>query len=213
MALSRGCMSGLVLRDLWLSSGRRCLAVSATSHVLRKTRWMPTAPSKVYKVPTRPDVPEEEKEEIKLLYNTYRTAMKSLDAYLQEDWQRRQGNRAQPGHVLSPEEEEAEHRQLMQLNAAENARMAAAREARLTEQADAIRGKVARLQQAALEQQQRDHQTAVSLVRTQEEISRLYIPRDKLEEAIENAISSETDHNYAIDREGRRNEGRVDRPS
>ncbi|XP_043221146.1 28S ribosomal protein S26, mitochondrial-like [Amphibalanus amphitrite] len=136
-----------------------------------------------------------------------------LSGYLRADWQRRQSSRAQPGHVLSPEEEEAEHRQLMEFNRAENARMAAERQARLSAQAEAIRRKVERLQQDAVEQQQRDHESAVSLIRTQEEISRLYIPREKLEEAIENAINNETDYNYAIDREGRRCEGRLTRPS
>ena len=53
-----------------------------------------------------------------------------LSGYLRADWQRRQSSRAQPGHVLSPEEEELEHRQLMEFNRAENARMAAEREAR-----------------------------------------------------------------------------------
>ena len=41
----------------------------------------------------------------------------------------------------------------------------------------------------------------------------MYIPRDKLEEAIENAINDETDYNYAIDKEGGRLVGRMARPS
>ncbi|XP_037093036.1 probable 28S ribosomal protein S26, mitochondrial [Pollicipes pollicipes] len=150
---------------------------------------------------------------MKRLYNNYRTAMKSLKSYLRQDWELRQSNRAQPGHVLSPEQEEAEHRQLMAFNDAENARMAAEAEQRLAEQTEAVRRKVAALQQAALEQQKKDSQRAVELIRTQEEISRMYIPRDKLEEEIEKALADEVDYNYAIDKDGTRYEGRLARPS
>lgn len=44
----------------------------------RKPIWLPTAKSKVFRVPPRPKIPIEEYIELKRLNNNYRTAMKSL---------------------------------------------------------------------------------------------------------------------------------------
>lgn len=44
----------------------------------RKPAWLPIAKSKMFKFPPRPVIPDEEREEIKLLFNHYRTAVKSL---------------------------------------------------------------------------------------------------------------------------------------
>ena len=44
----------------------------------RKPIWLPTAKSKMFKVPPRPVIPEEEAVEIKRLFNQYRTAVKSV---------------------------------------------------------------------------------------------------------------------------------------
>jgi small subunit ribosomal protein S26 len=48
----------------------------------RKPLWMPTAKSKLFRIPVKPVIPVEEKEEIKRLYNNYRTAMKSIRRFL-----------------------------------------------------------------------------------------------------------------------------------
>jgi len=174
---------------------------------------MPKAPSKIYYVPERKHVPEEDKVTMEKLFTNYRTSMKSLKRHLRRDWETQQRSRAQPGHVVSPEQEEAEHRQLMEFNRAENARMAAERHNRLAEQEETVRRKVERLRIEAEQKQQRDRENAVQLIRTQEEISKLYIPREQLEEAIEVALANEeTDYNFAIDRDGMRYEGRSTRP-
>jgi len=44
----------------------------------RKPIWLPTAKSKLFRVPKRPETPIEEQEEIKRLYNHYRTYMSSI---------------------------------------------------------------------------------------------------------------------------------------
>lgn len=44
----------------------------------RKPIWLPTAKTKVFRVPKRPVIPVEEREEIQTLYNKYRTYMSSL---------------------------------------------------------------------------------------------------------------------------------------
>lgn len=44
----------------------------------RKPIWMPTAKSKVFRVPKRPVIPIEEKLEFQRLYNNYRTYMTSF---------------------------------------------------------------------------------------------------------------------------------------
>lgn len=44
----------------------------------RKPRWLPTARSKMFRVPERKKLPFNEYEELKTLFNNYRTEMKSL---------------------------------------------------------------------------------------------------------------------------------------
>lgn len=44
----------------------------------RKPIWLPTAKSKMYKIPQRPVIPIEDQCELKRLFNNYRTIMKSL---------------------------------------------------------------------------------------------------------------------------------------
>lgn len=44
----------------------------------RKPRWLPTAKSKLYKVPQRPVVPEEERLELQRLHYNYKTQIKAI---------------------------------------------------------------------------------------------------------------------------------------
>ncbi|KAK9869910.1 hypothetical protein WA026_003626 [Henosepilachna vigintioctopunctata] len=48
----------------------------------RKPIWKGTAKSKIFRVPPRPNIPEEERLEITRLYNKYRTEVKSINNYL-----------------------------------------------------------------------------------------------------------------------------------
>lgn len=43
-----------------------------------KPRWVPIAKTKKFRVYVKPNIPIEEKEEIKRLYNNYRTYMKTV---------------------------------------------------------------------------------------------------------------------------------------
>ena len=53
-------------------------SVYAQSIRFRKPIWLPTAKSKVFRVPKRPEIPKDEAEEIKRLYNRYRTYYRSV---------------------------------------------------------------------------------------------------------------------------------------
>lgn len=44
----------------------------------RKPIWLPTAKSKLYRIPKAPVIPKEEAEELKRIHNYYRTHMTSL---------------------------------------------------------------------------------------------------------------------------------------
>lgn len=44
----------------------------------RKPIWLPTAKSKIFRVPKRPVLPAEDKDELQRLYNNYKTYMSSL---------------------------------------------------------------------------------------------------------------------------------------
>lgn len=44
----------------------------------RKARWLPVAKSKMFRIPKRPVIPEEEQHELRRLHQIYKTNMKSL---------------------------------------------------------------------------------------------------------------------------------------
>jgi hypothetical protein len=44
----------------------------------RKPRWLPKAPTKMFRVPVRPRIAVEEKNELFQLFTNYRTTMKSI---------------------------------------------------------------------------------------------------------------------------------------
>lgn len=44
----------------------------------RKPRWVPKAPSKMYRIPKRPQISTEERNELFQLFTNYRTYMKAI---------------------------------------------------------------------------------------------------------------------------------------
>ena len=51
----------------------------------RKPLDAPVAKSKLFRVPQKPTLPEDEKAEIRRLFNNYKTNMKSLRYYIEDD--------------------------------------------------------------------------------------------------------------------------------
>lgn len=176
----------------------------------RKPIWMPTAKSKVFRIPPRPVIPLEEKEEIKRLFNIYRTQVKSLRKYFDlkynisylEDFDEEQQRK----------DFEEDFNKCKEINDKWNAEQLLKREKRLQETIEKeIKQAKERLEirKAAWAKQTED---AENFVRLMKEEMKICITPENINEAIEHALSNPVDYNFAIDLDGNKILGRETTP-
>ncbi|XP_052865819.1 probable 28S ribosomal protein S26, mitochondrial [Anopheles cruzii] len=168
----------------------------------RKPRWLGTAKSKLFRVPERKKQIAEEVEELKRLYNTYRTQMKAVRSFLRDEVEASKlVSRA--GMVLqTPEEEEAEWQEALQRNDEWNRQTAAVRDDRLAAER-AARKEYILERLVAKEHREADKREKVEqLVRAEKEQSKTFITRENIDKAIELALVQPTSYNFALDRDG-----------
>lgn len=192
---------GLSLRLSQICGVEKCgRNLGPTLHFVRwrKSRWMPTAKTKLFRIPQRPNPPEDEHREIRRLYEVYRTHIKSLRVFLEE--KQHSTNVIQENQLQS--EEEAEHLRLMEENRQENERMAALREARAVARREALEAAVMLdIQEREKEEEERLKNAAV-IIQQQQEITRSYLPREQIEQAVESAMASPAVYDFAVNVEG-----------
>lgn len=175
----------------------------------RKPRWMGTAKSKLFRVPTRPQIPIEEEVELKRLYNHYRTAQKSISQFLTAKYSK---------DLLAPADTqllkaayEEDFVRCTEINDRWNAEVRVLREARVAEELNAAiehaKNRKAELE-AKNEQKLRE---ADEIVRQEKAKVHTFITRETLDDVIEKAISNPIDYNFAIDLEGNKIIGRETR--
>lgn len=176
----------------------------------RKPMWMGTAKSKLFRVPKRPQIPVEEMEELKRLYNNYRTTMKSIKRFLENKYSLNAIETADPEQQKRLFEEDFVR--CNEINAKWNEQQRLIRE----KQAEERLAKA--LQQAEqtiveFEQQQRvQMQQIEEIVRQEKENSKNFITPENLDEAIDKALANAVDYNYAIDLAGNVYKGRETTP-
>lgn len=176
----------------------------------RKPMWMGTAKSKLFRVPKRPQIPVEEMEELKRLYNNYRTTMKSIKRFLENKYSLNAIETADPEQQKRLFEED--YVRCNEINAKWNEQQRLIRE----KQAEERLAKA--LQQAEqtiveFEQQQRvQMQQIEEIVRQEKENSKNFITPENLDEAIDKALANAVDYNYAIDLAGNVYKGRETTP-
>jgi len=164
----------------------------------RKPIGLPTAPSKLFRVPKHPDVPLDEQREVKRLLNNYRTQMKSLQQYFYEQSmkQAESGETAQ----LKLKEDDDEHLRLMEENRIENEKTAALREQRLSAEFETTREKVL---QSLIKKEKDDslyQDKLLSFISEQEGTP--FIRPEDIDKAIEEALSNPVNFSFAIDFKG-----------
>nr|CAG4635125.1 EOG090X0FQ9 [Alona affinis] len=191
----------------------RFLVTSMTNNVpsrgkrnwVRKPLGTGLAKSKMFKVPVKRVLPDDEAAEIKRLYDNYRCQMKSLRQYFFEESCRaaQTGDTAQ----LKLRLENEEHARLMEENELENQKTAALREIRLRAQAEETQKKVmASLIHAEKEKEmhQAEFEAFLELQK-----GKPIIQRGEIQRAIEEALANEVDLNFAIDLDGYVYRGKV----
>lgn len=176
----------------------------------RKPRWLPPAKSKMFKVPPRVTVPEEEEIEMKRLYNIYRTQVKAVRRHLRDQFLRTSDTSEMA--VKQSAEEEAEHQYLMEYNHQENLRVAALREERVKMEFEADLARIEVSREKLAKKTLEAEEEALRIITETQELVKTFIKQEDLEKAIETALANPVDYNYAIDQEGHIFRGSKTRP-
>nr|CAH7763153.1 unnamed protein product [Callosobruchus chinensis] len=188
-----------------LTHGLRSLAISGEAipnHFKyqtvrwRKPRWVPKAKSKIFKVPQRPVVPEDEKLELMRLYNNYRTKVKSLRKYLFSQ------------HctlLLASEDPEAQkklfeedHQRCIKINNDWNEKQSKLREEAMAEELEAKLSYARKRLEDQLMKQDEKQKAIEEIVQHQKEASKDFILPHNIDEAIDRALENPVDYNFAI---------------
>nr|CAG4650559.1 EOG090X0FQ9 [Sida crystallina] len=166
----------------------------------RKPLGSPVAKSKLFRVPTKPNLPEDEVRELKRLDNVYKAQMKSIRQYFFEQAlkQADSGEKAQSKHRL----EEEEHLKLMEENRIENEKIAAARELRLKAAAEKTKDHVLHSLVKKEQEEMLMKEQLLAYLQEQEACSKTFITRDNIVNAIETALANPENLNFAINQEG-----------
>lgn len=96
----------------------------------RKPRWLPVAKSKIYRIPKRPVVSEEERLELLRLHNNYKTQMRSIRRFYHEEMIKEKSTRESASSEMSQRLEAQEWARCVELNEKWNAQVAVEREER-----------------------------------------------------------------------------------
>nr|CAG4649760.1 EOG090X0FQ9 [Scapholeberis mucronata]SVE93941.1 EOG090X0FQ9 [Scapholeberis mucronata] len=165
---------------------------------IRKPLGSPIAKSKLFRIPQKPNLPEDEKSEIKRLYDNYKNEMKSLRLYF-FDQSLKQAYSGEVAQVKCRLEEE-EHHKLMMENQEQNLKIDMLRKRRLDKEVKQTREEI--LSSLIVEEKEKvtlanqlefflDHQKKLP-----------FIDPANIEREIETALSNAVDLNYAIDLDG-----------
>ncbi|KAJ8711963.1 hypothetical protein PYW08_008917 [Mythimna loreyi] len=174
----------------------------------RKPRWLPVAKSKIYRIPKRPVIPEDERLELMRLNNNYKTQMRSIRRFYHEEMIKEKSTRDSASSEMSQRLEAEEWARCVELNEKWNAQVAVEREERR-------KLEVAALEEYALKKIEADDiklkeriAKASEEIKIQKELSSTFITPENLDAAIDHALANPIDYNFAIDLKGNKYEGR-----
>uniref|UniRef100_A0A023F743 Small ribosomal subunit protein mS26 n=1 Tax=Triatoma infestans TaxID=30076 RepID=A0A023F743_TRIIF len=174
----------------------------------RKPRWLPVAKSKMFRVPVKKKIPLEEQEELKRLFNNYRTEMKSIRAFFAEQIQDATSESA----LDAAEEYDEEYKKCIELNEKWNAEVKLLREETLAKEKEAeIEEILNSIEETRIKMQERQ-QYIENIVRLEKEKSKSYITAENIDEALDKALENPVDYNFAVDLKGNVYYGRNNKP-
>ncbi|CAK9824720.1 Probable 28S ribosomal protein S26, mitochondrial [Anthophora retusa] len=165
----------------------------------RKPIWLPTAKSKLFRIPPPPVPRPEEYEELKRLHNNYRTLMKSLRQFF-IDYEAKKVQVFSEKFVKHNAEED--FKICSYINDIWNKEVAALREQRL---ATERKLRVEEINMKVKEKAIRDlniQERVDAEIRKAKEEAVTFITQDNIDEAIKNTLETIVDHNFAIDSNG-----------
>ncbi|XP_014205448.1 probable 28S ribosomal protein S26, mitochondrial [Copidosoma floridanum] len=165
----------------------------------RKPIWLPTAKTKVFRVPKRPKIPEDEFKEIQRLYNNYRTYLRSTLKYFKEI---NKQNEIQLDPAVIEKAEQEDFEKCNQINDEWNKQIAADREIRLAKENEEKRLKIMLNIERQKEKKKLLQEQADDKIKKLKILSSTIITRKNIDEAIENALENPINYNKAINIDG-----------
>lgn len=165
----------------------------------RKPIWLPTAKSKMFRVPKRPQIPMDEYLELKRLHNNYRTAMKSLMQHFEKEFLK---NQVQFDEAIVNKQAEEDFIQCNLINDEWNKKVAKIREARLAKLKEENKELIFK---KLIEKEERD---LLKMQKIEEHVKKLkeeattFITAENVDKAIEEALANIVSHEFAIDLKG-----------
>lgn len=166
-----------------------------------KPRWMPMAPTKLFKINLGPPKDPEEIKLLKQMHDVYNTEMKAIRNFWKEQNQR--DLELADKHSLVSQEEEREHERLLEENEKENQRVAQLRMERNKEEEERRVQELLQREADAKAKLEALKEQVEEIVRVEKERSSTYVTLEKLDEAIEFAIENPVSYSYAIDAQGK----------
>ncbi|XP_069669081.1 small ribosomal subunit protein mS26 [Periplaneta americana] len=177
----------------------------------RKPRWLPTAKSRLFRIPERPKIDEREEIELKRLHDRYKTEVRSVRRYFTEEFAKSSATSIAAQQETKDEEEE--HQRCMKVNEEWNRQVALIREKRLLQEQEAKRELILAQMTAFEEDQKKRMEEVEQIVREEKERAKFYITSENIDKAIEDALANPVDHNFAIDLQGNIYRGRKTKPT
>lgn len=166
-----------------------------------KPRWMPIAPSKLFKINLGPPKDPEELAVLRRLDSVYKTEMKAIRNFWREEHLK--DLELADKHSALSQEEEREHEHLLEENEKENQRVAILRmERNKLEEARRVEELLKREADAKAKLAQLKEQVE-EIVRLEKKRSSTYVTLENLDEAIEFAIENPISYSFAIDQQGK----------
>lgn len=166
----------------------------------RKPRWIPIAKSKIFKVPPRTVIPEDERIELMRLNNNYKTQIKSIRRYLNMKYY--------TGDAIDINLEEEEKRfeedfaRCMKINNKWNEEQRVQREKRVAEELEEALSFARNRKESELKKREEKHQLIEEIVRKEKEASKNYITLENIDAAIEHALANPVNYNFAVNLDG-----------
>jgi len=165
----------------------------------RKPIWLPTAKTKVFRVPKRPQIPDDEAEEIQRLFNNYRTYMRSTLEYFKTI---NVQNQIQLDPAIVEKAEEDDFNKCSEINAEWNKKIAEEREKTLESLKEYKKLKILASVERFKEEKKKKQAKVEEEVKKLKTITPTLITRDNIDQAIEDALANPVNYNKAINING-----------
>ncbi|XP_011555224.3 probable 28S ribosomal protein S26, mitochondrial [Plutella xylostella] len=179
---------------------------SASAH--RKPRWLPVAKSRMFRIPKRPEIPEEEKKELLRLHNNYKTQMRAIKRFYFEEKIKENSSLQSASSEMSQKLEAEDWERCVALNEQWNAQVATEREERRRAELEKMEAHALQRMEAKDRELEKRIERASEEIRKQKELSATFITPETLDAAIDKALDNPIDYNFAIDLRGNKIEGR-----